>query len=154
MASAINPRILRAFLTSLLESQLRWKELERFADDLSDSRTIRTIQEATYQLADTLRKAEAPRPPGAPRTAPDNKEEALLDFINLKRLSKMQVRERILAIAPDMPLTDLNERKTMRELIQMFLLHSPNKMHQFIEQFSNESHGDAYLKGIIGRDKG
>jgi hypothetical protein len=152
MNGAINQRILRGFLQGLLSSELPWKELERFAASLSDADTVRTLQEATYGLVDTLRKVGAPKPPPSPPSGAG--EQTLLDFLQRKRLSKMQVRERMYSIAPDLPLGGSNDHKTMRDLVQIFSLNYPHKVSELISAFGGQDQGDDYLKGIIGRDKG
>lgn len=148
MRGGINQRTLRAMLASLLDSQITPNEIRRFAHDLDDPDIVRRLQKAVYQIAETLDKSESHQNPRL-----EGEETTLLDFIQRKRLSKARVRNRMMSIAPNLPLKDDGDTRTMRQLVHLFVDSGSNRANQFIRTFSDEGRVDPYLKGIISRDK-
>jgi hypothetical protein len=101
------------------------------------------------QIADTLRQSDGDRL--SPRS--EGAEDLLLDFIRRRRMSKAQVKERMMSLVPGLPINDEQGSRTTRQLVQLFLQTGTNRANQFIKSFGEEIQDDPYLKGIIGRDK-
>lgn len=148
MEGGINQHTLRTMLASLLNSQITPNEMRRFAHDLDDPDIVRQLQKAVYQIAETLHQSASRQNPRS-----EGEETALLAFIQRKRLSKEKVRGRMMSIAPNLPLKDDGDTRTMRQLVQLFVETGSNRANQFIRTFGDEGQDDPYLKGIIGRDK-
>jgi len=155
MAGAVSRRVLRSFLASLLESELTWKELDQFGDDLGDDDTVKTFQEAVYRLAATLQMVDMPRPPAPPPPPPsDDRVSLLLDLVQRKRLPKAEIVGRMNSIAPNLPLPKSALNRTMRELVEWYVRANSNKVNELIQGLGGETLDDDYLKGIINRNKG
>ena len=148
MRRGINQRTLRTMLASLLNSQITPNEIRRFAHDLNDPDIVRRLQKAVYQIAETLQQSESLQ-----NLRSEEEERSLFDFIQRKHLSKAQVRDRMISIAPNLPLKGDRDTKTMRQLVQLFVDTGSNRANQFIRTFIDADQDDPYLKGLIDRDK-
>ena len=65
----------------------------------------------------------------------------------------MQVRERMLRIVPHMSFGGDVDNMTMREMVQTFVNSGSNRASQFMNPEGGDAQEDAFLKGIIDRDK-
>lgn len=148
MRSVINQRFLRIFLANILTSDLSPTDIRRLAQELDDHDVVRQLQKAIYELGNTLRQTETRQ-----ESRSNTGAEPLYDFIQRKRLSKIQVRERMRRIVPHMSFGEDADNMTMRELVQTFVNSGSNRASQFINQEGGDGQEDAFLKGIIARDK-
>ena len=57
------------------------------------------------------------------------------------------------SIAPTLVFREDDDKKTMRELVQLFVEAAPNKETMFMQTFGGDGPSDPFLKGIIDRDK-
>jgi hypothetical protein len=148
MRGGINQNLVRAMFASLLNSELSLNEIRRFAQDLDDPENVRQLQKAIFHLAEALRQ-----PDSRHELRSDGEASSLLDFIQRKRLSKAQVRDRMMSIAPTLFFERDGDTRTMRELVQLFTQTGSNRANQFMKTVGGEGPDDPYLKGIIDRDK-
>lgn len=149
MDQAISQRALRSILAGLINSGLTTHELRRFAQDLDDPFAIKDLQSMIYRIAETLRQSDSDR--RSPRS--EGAEDLLLEFIRRKRMSKANVKDRMMSLVPGLPINDEQDSRTTRQLVQLFLQTGTNRANQFIKSFGDEVRDDPYLKGIIARDE-
>lgn len=148
MNASRRARAIRTIAGALLASELPASDIRHVAELLEDRQFRDDLGRAVFAVYAFAQQSAPNEKPSAKLRRTDG--DALLNLIQKKRLSKAWVINRMREIAPNISTASLDERLTMRELVQTFLRSGPDRAIEFVNQLEN-SQKDAYLKGILSR---
>lgn len=147
-------RALRVISSSLLSSHFTSSEIREIAEALMSDPGFRAelgmflhdvaskVELTVRQRRDTLSRAKV--------TKKGDLVSVGLRLIKQKRLSKIEILDKLRRISPQA--AEFFERRgdTVREILSTFSEHEPiSKMQAFIDVLAGAAEGDEYLKGIV-----
>lgn len=144
-------RFFRAFVSSILASEMTEMELKEMLNEISyDPELTYEIKRGIKAALDVLVKSDAPENHFMPLQ--DEPYDALYETIKKRRLSKNFVYEVINMATGNKISKYISENQTMRELLASFYsMASKREQERFLDLLSHSgnSKDDAFLQGII-----
>lgn len=141
---------MRAFLGSLLQSELSIPEIEEIAEEFYFGSFGKEVGEFLRSALNTLGETGRNRAKSLPD---DPSTKGIYELINRRRLAKKVVLQLMHLAAPNIRPGHLPANASMLELIEKFLtIATQTEISSFLSTLQGET-ADAYLKGIARRSK-